>query len=105
MTTGQSDPRGPMRPMPTTRPRRATYDTSGYPRARAVIWTAALIAGGGALIVTFFFAIGVIDLVQFPFLGLIALVLALFFGITMYAFNRSERRGNSRWADRERRGF
>jgi fatty acid desaturase len=105
MTTGQSDPRGPVRPAPTTRPRRATYPTSGYPRTRAVIWSAALIAGGAALIVTFFFLIGVIDVVQFPYLALIALALALFFGVTMFSFNRSERRGNSRWADRERRGF
>jgi hypothetical protein len=70
-----------------------------------VIWSAALIAGGAALIVIFFFAIGVIDLVQFPFLGVIALGLSLFFGLTIWSFARSERRGNSRWADRERRGF
>ena len=66
MTNGQSDPRVPMRPTPKTTPRGAINPNSGYPRPRALTWTAALVAGGGALIVTFFFAIGVIDLVQFP---------------------------------------
>jgi hypothetical protein len=108
MTTQQSDPRGPSRPAPPKRPSkagRATYPTAGFPRARAVIWGASLLAGGLSAIIIFFFLIGVIDLSQHPFLGVIAAALALFFGVTMWSYARSERRGNTRWADRERRGF
>lgn len=108
MTTQQSDPRGSA-PPPAAGPQpgisRRSYPTSGYPRARAVVWGAALLAGGLGGIVLFFIAIGVIDLSLHPYLGIAGVVLVLFFGATMWSFARSERRGNSRWADRERRGF
>ena len=105
MTTQESSARG-ARGRPAAKPSaRATYPTSGYPRTRAVVWGSALLSGGLGAIVIFFFAIGVIDLSLHPFLGVVALVLAAFFGVTIWRFARSERKGNSRWADRERRGF
>ncbi len=108
MTTQQSDPRGSAQPTvagPQPAVSRRSYPTSGYPRARAFVWGASLLAGGLGAIVLFFIAIGVIDLYQHSYLGVVGAVLVLFFGATMWSFARSERRGNSRWADRERRGF
>ena len=108
MTTQHSDPRGSA-PPPAAGPQqdvsRRSYPTSGYPRARAAIWGASLLAGGLGGIVIFFIAIGVIDLSLHPYLGIVGVLMVLFFGATMWSFARSERRGNSRWADRERRGF
>lgn len=105
MTTEESNARGATGRPAAKPPARATYPISGHPRARAVVWGAALLSGGLASIVIFFFAIGVIDLSLHPFLGVVGLVLAAFFGVTIWRFARSERQGNSRWADRERRGF
>ena len=108
MTTQQPDPGGRSRPDAVgAQPEvtRRSYPTSGHPRSRAVIWGAALLAGGFSLILIFFWAIGVIDLYEHAFLGVLALAFAVFFGVTIWSYSRSERRGNSRWADRERRGF
>ena len=105
MTTQQPNAGGATGRSAGKPPARATYSTSGFPRARAVIWSAALLSGGLGAIVIFFIAIGVIDLSLHPFLAVVAVVLAAFFGVTIWRFARSERKGNSRWADRERRGF
>ena len=105
MTTPQGGPRAVTGRPAAKPPARATYSTSGYPRARAVTWATALLSGGLGGIVIFFIAIGVIDLSLHPFLAVVALALAGFFGVTIWRFARSERKGNSRWSDRERRGF
>jgi fatty acid desaturase len=105
MTTRPPEPTRPVSPARTSRPPRNRYFTGGWPRTRAAIWAAALLSGGLGLILIFFWAIGVIDLYEFPYLGAIALGLSLFFALTIWTFSRSEKRANSRWADRERRGF
>lgn len=107
MTTQQSNQRGsrPAPSKPPSRAARASYPTSGYPRLRAAIWVAALLCGGLLLVLLFFSTIGVVDFFDAPVLGVVAIGMAVFFGVTMWTYSRSARRGNSRWADRERRGF
>ncbi|CAA9482364.1 MAG: hypothetical protein AVDCRST_MAG45-244 [uncultured Solirubrobacterales bacterium] len=67
-----------------------------------MIWTGALLCGGLVLVLIFFATIGVIDFSQAPALGVVALAMAIFFIVTMWAFSRS---GDRRLGDRERRGF
>jgi hypothetical protein len=109
MTSPSSDPRGPLRPPPRRRPAgpptRADYPTEGHPRLRAVVWAAALLCGGLTLILFFFAAIGVVNFTTAPHLAVIGIAMALFSLATMVSYSRSERRGNTRWHDRERRGF
>ncbi len=102
MTTPQSDPRGRSRPAPPRRPARPTTFGSGYPRVRAAVWISALFCGGLVLVLVFFATIGVVDFSEAPAVGIVALVMALFFIVTMWSFSRS---GSGRSADRERRGF
>lgn len=105
MTTPQSDRRRPVRRASPGRPPRASYPTAGHPRVRAAIWIAAVLCGGLVLVLLFFSTIGVVDFYDAPVLGIVAIAMALFFAVTMWSYARSTRGGNSRWADRERRGF
>ena len=109
MATHPSDPRGPLRSPPPRRPSSpptgADYPTEGHPRLRAVIWAAAILCGGFTVILLFFAMIGVIDFTTAPQLGVIIIAMGVFFLVVMLTYDRSARRGNTRWADRERRGF
>jgi len=109
MATHPSDPRGPLRPPPPRRPSsppaRADFPTEGHPRLRAVIWAAAILCGGFAVILLFFAMIGVINFTTAPQLGVVIVAMGLFVLFVMVTYARSARRGNTRWHDRERRGF
>ena len=109
MTTHPSDPRGPLRQppprCPSPPPTRADYPTEGHPRLRAVVWALGLLCGGLTLILLFFAMIGVINFATHPYFVVVILALGAFFVVVMLTYDRSERRGNTRWHDRERRGF
>jgi hypothetical protein len=71
----------------------------------AVVWAAAVLCGGLTLILLFFAAIGVINFVTALHLAVIMIAIAAFFLVVMLTYDRSERRGSTRWHDREWRGF
>jgi fatty acid desaturase len=95
----------PVAEPPRQPPRRADYPTEGRPVLRAVIWTTAILCGGLLVVLLFFTMIGAVDFSDAPWLGVLAIAMAVFFIGTLAAYARSERAGNTRWADRERRGF
>jgi fatty acid desaturase len=95
----------PVAEPPREPPARADYPTEGHPVLRAVIWTAAILCGGLLVVLLFFATIGAVDFYDAPWLGILAIAMAVFFIVTLAAYERSERAGNTRWADRERRGF
>ena len=86
-------------------PRRSPSGRREYPRLRAVLWISALVLGGLGLIVLAYSLISGANL----FYALAAVVLAglavVYMVVVLTSFERSERTGNSRWSDRERRGF
>jgi hypothetical protein len=95
----------PVAEPPRKPPAGADYPTEGYPVLRAVIWTAATLCGGLLVVLLFFTIIGAVDFYDAPWLGILAIAMAVFFIGTVVAYGRSRRAGNTRWADRERRGF
>jgi hypothetical protein len=61
---------------------------------------------GGLLIVLLFFSfVGEVDFAYAYVAGILIIFLAAYFFLTWLAFERSEVTGNTRPADRERRGF
>ena len=95
----------PVAEPPRKPPKRAEYPTEGHPVIRAAVWVVAIACGGLLIVLLFFSVIGAVDFYDAPWLGILAIAMAVFFLGTLVAYARSERAGNTRWADRERRGF
>jgi hypothetical protein len=72
---------------------------------RAVVWVSAVLLGGLGVVVLIYSLIGGASLAS----GIVAIGLAVaavtYMVLVAVRFSRSERVGNSRWYDRERRGF
>jgi hypothetical protein len=92
----------PSPPTSSARPRRARRE---HPRLRGFIWTVAALCGGLVLVLLFFATIGVIDFSEAPALGIVALVMTVFWIGTMVILARLGTSNASRARDRERRGF
>ena len=75
------------------------------PWLRALVWVSALLLGGLGVVVLIYSLIGGASF--FSAFAAVALALAavVYMVIVTVRFSRSERAGNSRWYDRERRGF
>jgi hypothetical protein len=70
------------------------------------MWVAATLCGGLVILLLFLATIGAIDFSANPALGVVALLMAIFWLGTVVSLARSGRKANiRRLADRERRGF
>lgn len=70
------------------------------------MWSAAMLCGGLVLVLVFFMVVGVSDVAATaPLAAVLALAATVFWLATMAFFGRSRTHGNTRWFDRERRGF
>ena len=109
-------PSRPLRPQPSSevgRARRADAGASvtahrvepNRPRLRVVVWATAVLCGGLAFVMVVFSLVAGVDFTSAPLAALLAIVFTAYFAFTLRRFARSEQVGNSRWRDRERRGF
>jgi peptidoglycan/LPS O-acetylase OafA/YrhL len=75
------------------------------PWIRLIIWVSALVLGGLGVVVLIYSIIGSANFAS----GFAAIVLAVaaivYMVVVTVSYARSSRVGNSRWYDRERRGF
>jgi hypothetical protein len=72
---------------------------------RVVVWATAVLCGGLAFVMVVFSLVAGVDFTSAPLATLLAILFAAYFAVTLRSFARSEEIGNSRWSDRERRGF
>ena len=73
--------------------------------ARAVVWVSAILLGSLGLIVLVYSALAGVSLV-YGFLAIgLSVAAFLFMVLVLVRFERSPGTGNTRWSDRERRGF
>ena len=75
------------------------------PWLRSTIWVSALLLGGLGIVVLIYSLIGGASLTSGLAAIAVSLAAFLFMVVVLVRFQRSERAGNSRWYDRERRGF
>ena len=76
-----------------------------FPRLRAVTWVGAMVSAGLLVVLLFFSFIGEVNFAYAYLAGVLMVCLAAYFFLTWITFERSEVTGNTRPADRERRGF
>jgi Sigma-70, region 4 len=114
--TALTPPRLPLRPRPSSEVGRARRADAGdsitahrveanHSRLRLVIWATAVLCGGLAFVMVVFSLVAGVDFTSAPLATLLAILFAAYFAVTLRSFARSEEIGNSRWSDRERRGF
>jgi len=75
------------------------------PWLRALVWVSALLLGGLGVVVLIYSLIGGASFFSAFAAIVLALAAVVYMVIVAVRFSRSERAGNSRWYDRERRGF
>ena len=80
-------------------------DMNARPWLRGLVWVSAILLGGLGVVVLIYSLIGGASFASALTAILLALAAFVYMVIVLVRFQRSERTGNSRWYDRERRGF
>jgi O-antigen/teichoic acid export membrane protein len=80
-------------------------DMTRRPWLRGLVWLSALLLGGLGIVVLIYSLIGGASFASAVTAIALALAAFVYMVIVLVRFQHSERTGNGRWYDRERRGF